>query len=578
MTSRLGQRLLASLKVSPVDLAAASSLPVGPTSTDAAMRRAVDKVADATLGDLLDHYARLWPAAPGAAAALRCALLRDIADGALDAYYADLWARTNGLDDVVFVAANRWDDLLLSDPSNGRRVAGRIPRGARGAAGLIRRVARRGAPVAPPGPAPVAGPLGASEPADPMRATVMLVLNQGLTYGQLYAYDLLQGDDGLADLAPDNVLMMARTGGPGNAEGIRHAYPDAGGAPSRVRVAVTLYAGSWRRFRWRYPARFQWFFAAFAAQTLAQQARLADSFASLRLAVLAYEVQVPISLTLALEANGVRTAAINERITSILTESQPFAVGTLLTASDETAQAALASRTVAVGSAAPVGMWRSDLLVEYRRAPAHPEWQLARDRGQRCIVVLPYHAHPGAGWGGNPLATSVESVGHFLRHVAELAERRPDARIVVRGKSDAWVEDPRLADSVALLRTAANVSLSRDYRTLNESYRLCAQADLVLAKYTSLVDEALTVGIPSVVHDFTANASGIARPLARHLDPGVWAEDSDELWRRVEFALADGGEQFRTWWEPRRRRAFGDYSDGSVRSRARRELARLAVD
>ena len=110
--------------------------------------------------------------------------------------------------------------------------------------------------------------------------------------------------------------------------------------------------------------------------------------------------------------------------------------------------------------------------------------------------------------------------------------------------------------------------MSHTYDRLNESYRLLASADLVIAKCTSLVDEALACNIPCILHDYTANSRDVARPVVSYL-PRDWALDRDELSLRVDRVLADDGRAFRDYWAPYRTEVFGDLADGHVRERAR---------
>ena len=137
------------------------------------------------------------------------------------------------------------------------------------------------------------------------------------------------------------------------------------------------------------------------------------------------------------------------------------------------------------------------------------------------------------------------------------------------------LSDPRFADLAEVIGATANIEVSRDYEQLNGSYSLCAHADLVLAKYTSLADEMLAMGTPCVVHDFTPNSSGFLRPVGRHLPAGIWAEDPDDWLGKVRFALSERGAAFREWWEPHRLEVFGTSDDGTVRDRIRRTVGDL---
>lgn len=401
---------------------------------------------------------------------------------------------------------------------------------------------------------------------------VLYILNHGSVYGNLYAYDHLLSRDTNSPLHPRNVEFMARTGGGDNAEGIALGYPSPGSRRAQLVVALTVMARSLWAVRSVRVWREAWQLGRMTARARGQSVDLAAKAPSVRLAVFAYDLQVPIELTLALADRGVTTVALNERPQSLAISTQPFAVGTLLTASEHFSMLAHSNRSVSVSKSYPVGMWRTDFIHQYRSEPPHQFVRLAREAGQKLVVVLPYHldfANP------NPLGTSRRSVAHFIEGMLDLAEQYPALSLVLRSKNDAWLSDPKMQATVERLRAQPNCTVSREYKELNESYRLVAGADLVIAKYTSLVDECLAVGIPCLIHDYVPNARGITRPLVPYLPPELFVEHDDEWSERLSWALAEGGGTFRAWWEPHRKTVFGDWCDGMVRSRAQAAIERL---
>ena len=129
-----------------------------------------------------------------------------------------------------------------------------------------------------------------------------------------------------------------------------------------------------------------------------------------------------------------------------------------------------------------------------------------------------------------------------------------------------WVVDERFSGIAARINALPNIKVNCNYGSLNESYRLCAAADLVIAKHTSLVDEVLALGIPCVLHDYTPNSQDLARTAVAYLPRRLWAENPSELRDVVDFVLQDGGAALQDWWEPHRNRLYKNLSDGSVRA------------
>jgi hypothetical protein len=265
---------------------------------------------------------------------------------------------------------------------------------------------------------------------------------------------------------------------------------------------------------------------------------------------------MPSEMVLALESLGIPTAALNERPQSLIWGLQPFSVSTLLTANFYVSEAALTSSSVSINSAVATGMWRTDFLHEYRAAPPNEVRERARPAGQKFVVALRHHCAPPGEWSGHPLAVGVQPITKFLEVLADLAAVRPGVFIVIRGKNDNRATEERLAGIAARIDALPKIAVSRNYGAYNESYRLCAGADLVIAKHTSLVDEVLAVGIPCVLHGYTRKSRDLARPSIAYLPRSLWAENSGEFSDAVDFALEDDGAVFWEWWRLHRLRVY----------------------
>lgn len=577
ITSHRGQLVLRRLRARPIDVLSIPTLDLGSESMSGPMRRALETLDAFEIEPLLEHYAMRYPLATNAEGILRSTLVHSIASRVLDAFHADLWARNVGLDEVTFVGCTQWDETLLSDPHGGNKVAGSVVRVLDHIGRSLSRLTRSGLLSRKI----VSNSKGralddqrditasTSRPMQDSSRLVLYVLNYGVSYGGLYSYDHVFSDDPVSPLHRQNVILMGRTGGPANSQGIRHGFPSHGSRARKLSRTVRLSMQVLLKFGRHYPFKYVWNLSKTCAAADGQQTALLNEFPALELAIFAYDMQAPGDLVLALDALGIRTAAFNERPQSVIWELQPFAVSTLLTASQLFSVSALASRSVFAEQAISVGMWRTDLLRRYQSEGPHERYEHARRSGQQFIVALPFHVTAEGNPNGSPLITSAQSVRHFLWDMIGLALENTSVCIVLRGKNDHWFTDDRFEDIVAAIDQLSNITVSRDYDTFNESYRLCAWADLVVAKHTSLVDEVLAVGTPCVIHDYTPNSKDLSRLVVPYLPREIWAEDEFELRRRIDFALADEGREFERWWEPHRLEIYGELADGQVRRRAR---------
>ena len=583
MASSLGQQLLRTLRTSPVDVLSIPTLDLGSDSMSGPMLRALATLDELEIEPLLALYARRYPTATNATGILRSILVHRIAGRALDAFHVDLWARNIGLDQVTFVGCSEWDKILLSDHRRRRKVVGSVVRTVDHIGSLVTRLTRwrltSKAPVSSaawqaPDEQIDRGAFRDGKASDASR-TVLYILNYGVSYGGLYSYDHVFSDDPASPLHRRNVVVMGRTGGPSNSQGIRHGFPERGSRARQLRRTLRYSIQALWEFKRQYPFRYVWTLSRICAAVEGERVAISRDFPAIKLAILAYDMQAPGDLMLALDASGIRTVALNERPQSVIWEMQPFALSTLLTAGEIFSASAMASRSVSIEQAISVGMWRTDLLRQYRSDDPHELYEHARQNGQQFIVALPFHVTAEGDQDGSPFITSAHSVRHFLLEIFHIAEEHPRVFIVIRGKNDHWVTDDRFQDIFGMIDQLPNVTVSRDYATFNESYRLCAWADLVVAKHTSLVDEVLSVGIPCIVHDYTPNSKDLSRLVVPYLPREIWAEDFIELRERIAFALANEGGDFDRWWEPHRERIYGNFNDGRVRERARSHIASM---
>lgn len=582
LSTPAGERLLRAFGVREIDLESVSMLPTDPDSTEGPVRRGIAALESTDLDPLTDWFAETHAGAANASGLLRNALVREVAGRTVDAFYAQLWARSRDYVSTVFVGATPWDRLLLQDHEFGYRVVGSVSRALAAVAAAVFRFRPTLDRTLDQGGGPdFLADLPTSQDGDRDWAaapaetgSVLYVLNQSTVFGNLYSYGHVFTYDPGSPLNLRNIIAMGARGGPQNPQGVRHGYPSAGSRRRLLLRTTSLSVRALARFRRRYSVAQVGRLAAVCAQAEGQALALRTRFPGLRVAILAYDLQIPISLILALESAGIRTVALNERPLSSVVCSQPIAVSTLLTAGPVFADAASHSPSVAVRHAQAVGMWRTDLIREYGQQGSET-WDLAAVDGRRRVLVLPYHLESGSRLPTNPIATSAASVRQFLTDILDLVEDRRDIYVLIRGKDDAWLDDPRCADIAARIAASDAVEVSRRYDQLNESYRLVAGAELIVAKYTSLVDEALACDIPTIVHDYSVNSRDVARPVVRYLPRELWALDAEELRRRVDWALADGGRGFREYWEPHRASIFGDLADGKVRARARQAIIEL---
>lgn len=580
LNGRLSRRILRRLSISPVDLESEERIELREHSYDAPIYAAHDLVQSLRLDPVLDYLASRYSDVPHARAAFAVALVKATTADALGTFLTDAWLNTRKYGRAEVLARTTIEATLLrrlktpAKVRTARQPEVRWDRFNR----LVQRSKREN--VLSPDTATDSASAGSDSPnasntIDPAAALVLMVFNKGDTYGSLYAYDHLFSTDPASPLHRDMTALLSQSGGPLNGGGIAAPFPMGGSWITRRRDARLIHRTLREHAGPSVPDRVLSILAHLCAQIDSTADLLRITYPAARVACLMFEIQVPAYLSLAFDVAGIRTVALHERPETAFEHASPVITHTILAGSPLLARALSESWSTAIEVIEPIGMWRTDLLRDAVSAPWPGIGDPAGLKGRRLVVALPYHVAHDHGRPGDPIATAVQTMDHFLTDMTRIADAFPEVFVMVRAKNADWVNDPRLALTVNAVCSRQNMAISTDYASLNESYRLCANADLVVGKATSLLDECLALRIPAVIHDYTQNSRGSRRSILGYLPREIWALDQDELMSRVSFALGNNGSSFRTWWEPHRHRIYGELNDGDVRRRSRNYICAL---
>jgi hypothetical protein len=87
--------------------------------------------------------------------------------------------------------------------------------------------------------------------------------------------------------------------------------------------------------------------------------------------------------------------------------------------------------------------------------------------------------------------------------------------------------------------------LSENYKESFYSYKLCANADLVIAKHTSLADECLSREIPVLFYDYTHNIKSIYSDTFDYFSSGLICRNFEELLEKSKSLLFDNSSKLK---------------------------------
>lgn len=456
----------------------------------------------------------------------------------------------------------------------------RLARALRALVAPLRRLVRGAAPRA--GNADAAAPTLPGHVTDPASfpARVLFFPHQTLSYGGLFFKDQFYSGDPASAFHPSRILHLELA-----APRARHISPGLVDFHRRHDIHWTVLPGSSAKQRAgiAIASLFQVVRrgglssviaggAALTALSIAVRARrqyhsyraALGGLGKAEIALVGYEILTPKLLYLALDSLGIRTVASQERFHApILYDNWNFILDTYFTGSEAISGLVRQSRFKHAANPVAVGQVRTDLLVKCR-ARYSRETVLPESRGHdRVVVVYDAPAFTDPDVARMMYVANLRSNLAFYRDILELARRFPRTLFVIRSKDLGWTRLADYGEALRAIGSQPNLDISREYDIPNFQYRLAAVADLVIAKYTSIGDECMGLGIPVIYHDYTPVLPAAAHrtfdygglPVFVHdyqaletktgevLETGHYLEPSrvDELATLVNGGRADGG-------------------------------------
>jgi hypothetical protein len=232
-------------------------------------------------------------------------------------------------------------------------------------------------------------------------------------------------------------------------------------------------------------------------------------------------------MVVALQARGIVVAATQERFV------QPVHPGFHLILDHYFVHGSKPEEAIRVNSLCSIG------AITITGDPRLPRRSRLRREGPHRCLVLDYHSddspilealHIGNGWASNRL---------FLQDVIRLSEDFPEVQFTIRSKDDRWVDLPVFADLTAALVDRPNLRHDRD-RSLNRSYTLLADSDSVVARHTSLGDQALAIGVPVLFHERNATCDSLIGRVMDYSPYPLLTRNYQELAAKFATIVAHG--------------------------------------
>jgi hypothetical protein len=290
----------------------------------------------------------------------------------------------------------------------------------------------------------------------------------------------------------------------------------------------------------------------------------------LRIAILDYDILCPKTLIFALEKNNIKTVATQERfIHTFYSSYATVIVDTYYTVSEYTANLIKKSKYYDVRNIIPVGQYRSDYLSLYKKKIIPKEISKAKESGKKILVVLGF-APPSLRFKSyTSLQSSWSSQISFLEDIIKLSQNLKNTFIVIRYKNLDWPlrTDEYFKNILNKTNNCGNITISENYKEPFHAYKLCANADLIIAKHTSLADECLSNEIPVLFYDYTHNMKRIVSDAFDYSPSRLMCYNFEEILEKSKSLLFNSSSKLREEISRLNKTIFYVREKGNIKSR-----------
>jgi len=288
-----------------------------------------------------------------------------------------------------------------------------------------------------------------------------------------------------------------------------------------------------------------------------------------KIAIVGYEILFPKALALALENYNIKTIAISERHVSTLLNSYSFIINTLFSISEHSSKIIEKSDKFLINNVFPVGQVRTDHffdneLIKSNSNPRVLVLDTSIDNDPKTEKFYPY-----LNW-KNDIS--------FRNEIISIAEHNPEIEFIFRGKNCNWYYNKYYNEMKLKIDKLTNVSVDTDY-TINlwKSYHLCASADLIIARPTSLAEECVSKGMNVIVMDYginftTAISKFIPKMLRQYYCHSFeQLNEMFEFWKKHKYILSNDIKNLI------KKEIFSNLTDGKVKERIQKNLKEIYI-
>ena len=272
--------------------------------------------------------------------------------------------------------------------------------------------------------------------------------------------------------------------------------------------------------------------------------RYLSRFKSAKLAYSGYDALFPLPCSLALSALNVKTATHQERFNLLyLPNYQNICFDYYYTWGERAITQIKKDFFGQLTHVEPLGLIRLDVLKQHYKnrnklkLEILTSYKLSRQY-DKVITCYDYHSDPYNSQNHNP-EFNWRNNTVFYKDIITLSEKYPNYIFIIRGKTDDWCSIDYFKIIKEKMDKIDNIIIDREYEKSERSYDLAVISDLILAKYTSIGDECLALGIPVIFHDYAVNHNNNFSSFYDYEGYPVFVHNFVELDKRISSYIQE---------------------------------------
>lgn len=292
-----------------------------------------------------------------------------------------------------------------------------------------------------------------------------------------------------------------------------------------------------------------------------------EPYSSAKIALIGYEMLFPKALSFALETLKIKSICITERFQAQYKNNKTFLVHTLFSISNNSSKIINESERFFANNIFPVGQVRTDHFFDNCKI---------KSKYKEQIVILDYHIENDLEAQKFKTILNWKNDKNFREEIFHLAENNPDKEFIFRGKNCNWYKNKMYSDLISKVDKLPNLRVDTDYsKNYWMSYHLCASADLIIARPTSLAEECISKGYNVIVVDYGLNYITAVKNLLPKQIKEYYCNSHQELiykfqyWNKHKYILPNEKKIMI------QKNLFSNLTDGNIKIRIQKLLNKI---